>query len=68
MDRYGPIFKVWFDGFKGKKCNPHELHVYWVVWNGASAVDLCANIFSNIGLDVRWVRDEFGDVVHWRQS
>ena len=59
MDRYGPISEVWFDGAKGP--NATNMTYMFTKWfDMVHQRKISANIFSDVGPDVRWVGDEAG--------
>ena len=57
MDIYGPISKVWFNGAKGP--NATNMTYMFTKWfDMVHQRQISANIFSDVGPDVRWVGDE----------
>lgn len=68
---YGPIFEVWHDGANGgdgfyggarekRRIDPRTYYDWPKTWNMVRLFQPEAVIFSDVGLDVRWVGNEAG--------
>ncbi|KAF9606572.1 hypothetical protein IFM89_026834 [Coptis chinensis] len=59
LNRYGSVQEIWFDGAKGS--NAPNMSYYFNDWfSMVKELQGSINIFSDAGLDVRWVGNEKG--------
>jgi alpha-L-fucosidase len=62
LDRYGPIFEVWFDGANGEGPNGRRQNYDWPLFVATvRKFQPKAVIFSDAGPDVRWIGNERGE-------
>lgn len=68
MESYGPFFMFWMDGANGEGPNgKKQVYDFPMFWSAIRQGAPEANIFSDVGPDVRWVGNEAGyaDETNW---